>query len=104
MSAPKLPLLVRKNIRDEFDNKKEELAKKFKELLGEDYEFEVDFPALYTHADGDYQQGRIGTLVYTAIEDCSGSIDSGLKKVFVSVLLLCLMAFLTKTGRKKYTG
>ena len=104
MLTPKLPLLVRKDIRDEFENNQEFLAEKFKKLLGEDYKFEVNFLTLYTHAEGDYQLGRIGTLVRTAIEDCASRIDNGTNSVFSSFLLWCLKALLTKTGRRKDTG
>lgn len=81
MSAPKLPLLVRKNIRDEFDGKKDDLAKKYKDLFGEDYSFEVDFPALYAHGEPGYQHDSLGSLVYQALEDCSRVISYGTDEV-----------------------
>ena len=94
MSAPKIPLVVRKNIRDEFEGKKEELAKIYKELFGEDYKFEVDFPALHAKAYDGYQRDQIGKVAYEAIEDCSKVIGRETNKVLSTIGPLFLVVLL----------
>ncbi|KAK6527479.1 hypothetical protein TWF694_004467 [Orbilia ellipsospora] len=68
--AAKLPLLTRKNIRDEFTNKKDGLIGKLKEYTGETYDLVVNFEELYpTVNQGEsYQTESIGTIVYNTYE------------------------------------
>ncbi|KAF3914318.1 hypothetical protein AA313_de0201977 [Arthrobotrys entomopaga] len=68
--AAKLPLLTRKNIRDEFTNKKDALLDRIKEYTGETYEFVVNFDELYptVNQSETYQTESIGTIAYNAYE------------------------------------
>lgn len=47
----KLPLAARKNIRDEYDSKVEDLTKQVSDILKEPYKLEVNFHQLYAYAD-----------------------------------------------------
>ncbi|KAM0431009.1 hypothetical protein ACHAPT_005643 [Fusarium lateritium] len=49
--AEKLPLAVRKNIRDSWENKKEEWEKKLSDLLGESWTIDIDPKTIYPYAE-----------------------------------------------------
>ncbi|KAF3927830.1 hypothetical protein ABW20_dc0102372 [Dactylellina cionopaga] len=76
--AAKLPLLTRKNIRDEYTNKISEHTSKIKEYTGEDYELVVNFEQLYPtlKQDESYQTGSPGTIAFSAY----GSLVDKLKR------------------------
>ena len=74
MSGVKLPLVVRKSIRDEFDGKKDAVIAKFKEILGEDYTFDIDFPTLFPNCDEGYQQDSIGKISLDCMENLLDSV------------------------------
>ncbi|CAG8503199.1 7533_t:CDS:2 [Ambispora gerdemannii] len=65
-----LPLVAKKNIRDEWEKKNPTLKKKLKQAVGEDYEFKVDFEDLYLTAvkngQGDEQwlKQSLGEVVF----------------------------------------
>ncbi|KAF3904414.1 hypothetical protein ABW21_db0205340 [Orbilia brochopaga] len=68
--AAKLPLLTRKNIRDEYTAKVPGLKERLKEYTGEDYDFIVNFEALYPTLKQDerYQTESPGTIAYNTYE------------------------------------
>ncbi|EPS41892.1 hypothetical protein H072_4135 [Dactylellina haptotyla CBS 200.50] len=70
--AAKLPLIAKKNIRDEYTAKIPGLQEKLKEYTGEDYEFISlpDFDVLFQgiNQDESYQKESIGTIAYNAYE------------------------------------
>ncbi|KAF3189921.1 hypothetical protein TWF106_007099 [Orbilia oligospora] len=69
--AAKLPLIARKNIRDEYEAKKGGLLERIKEYTGEDYEFIVDFQEkIYPNIDTaqSYQVESPGSIAFSAYE------------------------------------
>lgn len=67
----KLPLIARKNIRDEYEAKKGGLLARIKEYTGEDYEFIVDFQEkIYPNIDASqsYQAESPGCIAFSAYE------------------------------------
>ncbi|KAK6355584.1 hypothetical protein TWF696_004684 [Orbilia brochopaga] len=71
MAAPvKLPLIARKNIRDEYTAKIGGLQTELKEYTGEDYEFSVNFDVLYPTLKQDerYQVESPGTIAFNTYE------------------------------------
>ncbi|KAK6515947.1 hypothetical protein TWF281_004538 [Arthrobotrys megalospora] len=77
--AAKLPLIARKNIRDEFDAKKGDLLARIKEYTGEDYEFIVDFQGkIYPNIDASqsYQAESPGSIAFSAYEGLTDRLKS----------------------------
>src|SRR5262245_53236825 len=82
--SAKLPLVVRKNIRDEFDNKKPALIAKIKESLqmDDELEFVVDWAAIHSAILASNKKGeehtyqkRLGEVTYwyySALADSIG--------------------------------
>ncbi|KAF4462926.1 hypothetical protein FALBO_10255 [Fusarium albosuccineum] len=68
--AEKLPLAVRKNIRDEWENKKEELEQNLSEVLGVSWTVDVDFRALYPYAQdsSDWAANCLGEVIARYVE------------------------------------
>ncbi|KAH7308544.1 hypothetical protein B0I35DRAFT_491718 [Stachybotrys elegans] len=65
----KLPLAVRKNVRDEWESKKEELEKSLSDLLGETWTLEADPASLYPYGEeGSYGKTSTGSLIYDYFE------------------------------------
>ncbi|KAL5318925.1 hypothetical protein ACEPPN_013993 [Leptodophora sp. 'Broadleaf-Isolate-01'] len=61
----KLPLAVRKDVRDEWDNKKADLEKQVSELLGAEWKFEVNPLAIYPYAEPDsYGSNSLGSCIF----------------------------------------
>jgi hypothetical protein len=74
--AAKLPLVTRKDIRDNYDGKLPDLKARFKDLLGEEYEFTTDFQELFglINQDESYQKDSMGTIAYNACESLADQI------------------------------
>ncbi|RSM20603.1 hypothetical protein CDV31_000581 [Fusarium ambrosium] len=70
--AEKLPLAVRKNIRDGWENKKEEWEKKLSDLLGESWTIDIDPKALYPYAEAD-------SWASTSLGDCINGYVEGVE-------------------------
>ncbi|KAJ6256438.1 hypothetical protein Dda_8939 [Drechslerella dactyloides] len=68
--ATKLPLITRKNIRDEYTAKIGDLTAKVKQYTGVDHEFTVDFNTLFpmVKQDDRYQTESPGSIAYTTYE------------------------------------
>jgi len=64
----KLPLLSRKNIRDEYDAKLPDLEKKIKDMLEEDYKSDIDFPILFQSCTEGRERERIGEIAFETIQ------------------------------------
>jgi len=80
--AGKLPLIARKDIRDNYNEKIDELKQRIKEYLGEDYEFIVDFQEIYPKVDlnESYQAENPGTIAYRALESFVDQLASTTEK------------------------
>ncbi|KAM0561460.1 hypothetical protein ACHAPJ_003341 [Fusarium lateritium] len=67
--AEKLPLAVRKNIRDSWENTKEEREKKLSDLLGQPWTINVDPKAIYPYAEeGSWGATSLGDLIVGYVE------------------------------------
>jgi hypothetical protein len=64
----KLPLAVRKNVRDEFENNKEEWQDQLKEILGTEWKIEINPLAIYPYAEDEYPKTRLGTCLKSYAE------------------------------------
>ena len=101
MSAPaKLPLVTRKNIKDEYESKLPALKEKLKEILGEDLEIKADFPTLAVDSDEGWQKTNPGNIVYDVIERFTEKITELAGKVS-SPIPLELSANIDKNSRTK---
>ncbi|KAL2880844.1 hypothetical protein SGCOL_003871 [Colletotrichum sp. CLE4] len=62
--AEKLPLAVRKNIRDEWESKKEDLQKELSDVLGEEWTLkDINPSALYPYAVDGYAKESLGSCI-----------------------------------------
>ncbi|KAF9873562.1 hypothetical protein CkaCkLH20_09021 [Colletotrichum karsti] len=63
-AAEKLPLALRKNIRDEWDNKKEDLQKELSEVLGAEWTLkDINPNELYPYAGDGYAKQSLGSCI-----------------------------------------
>lgn len=70
--AEKLPLAVRKNVRDGWESKKEELEAQLLTLLGEAWTFDINPAAIYPYAaEGSYGHNSLGDCIFAY---CDGFI------------------------------
>lgn len=68
-AAEKLPLAARKNVRDEWDNKKAELEGKMLALVGTAWKFETDPLSIWPYAvEGSYGHNSLGACIYAYFE------------------------------------
>ncbi|KAM5353970.1 hypothetical protein ACJ41O_000620 [Fusarium nematophilum] len=62
--AEKLPLAVRKNVRDNWENVREEWEKKISDVLGESWTIKIDPLAIYAYAEPDsWAQSSLGDTI-----------------------------------------
>ncbi|KAK1770102.1 hypothetical protein QBC33DRAFT_312241 [Phialemonium atrogriseum] len=61
--AEKLPLAVRKNVRDEWDNNKADIEKQLSDLLGEAWTFEVNPNAIWPYHNDGYAKDSLGSCI-----------------------------------------
>jgi len=66
--AEKLPLAVRKDVRDEFENQKEDWCEQLKEITGVDWKIEINPLAIYPYAEEDYPKQRLGSCLKGYVE------------------------------------
>ena len=59
----KLPLAVRKDLRDNWDAKKPELEKELSDILGEPWTIEVDPLQIYAYATEGYAKESTGSML-----------------------------------------
>ncbi|KFY39374.1 hypothetical protein V495_05985 [Pseudogymnoascus sp. VKM F-4514 (FW-929)] len=63
--AEKLPLAIRKNVRDSWENKKSDLEAQLLALLGETWTFDINPLAIYPYAEeGSYGHNSLGNCIY----------------------------------------
>ncbi|KAL1889737.1 hypothetical protein Sste5346_008723 [Sporothrix stenoceras] len=62
--AEKLPLALRKNIRDSWENKKSESEQKISEILGTAWTIDINPNAIYPYGDSDYAKDSLGDLIH----------------------------------------
>ncbi|CAG8823925.1 10588_t:CDS:1 [Gigaspora margarita] len=84
-----LPLNTKKNIRDSWEQQIPSLKKSLKQVLGEDYEFVIDWEDIYLKAISaneeneskiDWVTSRLGEIVYAYFESLIGHINNYAKK------------------------
>ncbi|KAF5721245.1 hypothetical protein FMUND_3779 [Fusarium mundagurra] len=67
--AEKMPLAVRKNIRDSWENTKADHEKKLSEILGQSWTINIDPKALYPYAEeGSWGHTSMGDLIVSYVE------------------------------------
>ncbi|KAM0342212.1 hypothetical protein ACHAPQ_000196 [Fusarium lateritium] len=65
----KLPLVVRKNLRDSWETPKQDFESRLSELLGQPWAIQVDYHALYAYAEeGTWGSTSLGDLIVSYIE------------------------------------
>jgi len=74
--ADKLPLAVRKNIRDSWDNVKAGHEKRISDILGEPWTVDVDPLAIYPYAQDDYAKESTGDMIANYIGDATSQLES----------------------------
>ena len=62
--AAKLPLIVRKNLRDNWESKKAEVEGDISSTLGVPWVTEIDAAAVYAHADSSYAKDNLGGCIF----------------------------------------
>ncbi|RKP09458.1 hypothetical protein THASP1DRAFT_22694, partial [Thamnocephalis sphaerospora] len=80
-SAPvKLPFVLRKNIRDNFDAKRGEFTERFRQITGTDYELCVDWAKLYEKLrdNADYGE-RLGEAANWYFDSLADNLERALK-------------------------
>ncbi|KAI0906489.1 hypothetical protein F4823DRAFT_627027 [Ustulina deusta] len=80
MSVPpvaKLPLAVRKSVRDDWDAKKEELAAKVSQTLGVEWTIDVNPNQIYAYATEDkrYARENLGACIHSYFDGASSRLD-----------------------------
>ncbi|KIH93437.1 hypothetical protein SPBR_04339 [Sporothrix brasiliensis 5110] len=63
--AEKLSLVTRKNVRDEWENKKEEMEKKLSDKLGVAWTFDINPLAIFPYAKDDWGKTSLGSILYS---------------------------------------
>ncbi|KAM0250301.1 hypothetical protein ACHAP5_002360 [Fusarium lateritium] len=65
----KLPLVVRKNLRDSWETPKQDFESRLSEILGQPWAIQVDYHALYAYAEeGTWGSTSLGDLIVSYIE------------------------------------
>ncbi|KAI5457675.1 hypothetical protein BGZ63DRAFT_393465 [Mariannaea sp. PMI_226] len=66
--AEKLPLAVRKNVRDEWENERESWEKKFSDILGTEWKININPAAIYPYAEeNSYAHSSLGACIKSYI-------------------------------------
>ncbi|KAM7202728.1 hypothetical protein V8F33_002654 [Rhypophila sp. PSN 637] len=66
--AEKLPLAVRKNVRDEYEHNKADLEKQLSELLGETWTIDITPNAIWPYHNDGYAKESLGSCIKSYIE------------------------------------
>jgi len=74
--AEKLPLALRKNIRDEWENKKSEMETQISEALGGDWKFDINPNALFPYATDDWAKQSLGSCIANYAQTATGNLKS----------------------------
>lgn len=59
----KLPLAVRKNIRDDWENNRADFEKQISEVLGTSWTIDIQPNAIYAYAKESYAKDSLGSLL-----------------------------------------
>ncbi|KAF2495274.1 hypothetical protein BU16DRAFT_550109 [Lophium mytilinum] len=79
--AAKLPLAVRKNVRDKFESKKEGLEKQLSDILGETWKIDINPNAIYVYAeDNSYGKDNLGGCLHSYVADTIWNLKYFLEK------------------------
>ncbi|KAL8794624.1 MAG: hypothetical protein Q9195_002820 [Heterodermia aff. obscurata] len=71
----KLPLAIRKNIRDVWETAQPDLERKLSDLLGVQWKIDIDFPYIYTFAESGYAKDNPGGMAKSYVEGALNSIE-----------------------------
>ncbi|KAI8627621.1 hypothetical protein F5Y19DRAFT_465808 [Xylariaceae sp. FL1651] len=71
----KLPLALRKNVRDAWDAKKEELEGKISEILGTPWTIDVNPNQIYAYANDGYAKESLGACIYAYFDGARGRLE-----------------------------
>ncbi|KAL8820735.1 MAG: hypothetical protein Q9191_007454 [Dirinaria sp. TL-2023a] len=71
----KLPLAIRKNVRDNWESAQPNLEKKISDLLGETWKTDIDPAYLYTFAESGYSKDNPGDMIKSYIEGALNSLE-----------------------------
>ncbi|KEF59413.1 uncharacterized protein A1O9_04257 [Exophiala aquamarina CBS 119918] len=75
-AADKLPLAVRKNVRDEWESKKPEIEERISKALGETWTISVNPNLLYANTDDEGRKSNIGAVIYWYFEPFATNVES----------------------------
>ncbi|KAF4774857.1 hypothetical protein HER10_EVM0004082 [Colletotrichum scovillei] len=79
--AEKLPLAVRKNIRDDWENKREDFQKQLSDVLGTEWTLKDISPvALYPYAEESYAKERLGSCIESYVESAIYNLKQFVEK------------------------
>ncbi|SPO07090.1 uncharacterized protein DNG_09784 [Cephalotrichum gorgonifer] len=73
--AEKLPLAVRKNVRDQWQEKKAELEEKLSSLFGTTWTIDIDPLVIYPYAE-EWAQASLGEFIYQYVSGAIGRLES----------------------------
>ncbi|KAL6691755.1 hypothetical protein J3F84DRAFT_352048 [Trichoderma pleuroticola] len=71
----KFPLTVRKNIRDEWENRKADFEKRLSDLLGAPWKIDINLPQVYAYAQDGYAKESPGSMIASYIEGVLYQLD-----------------------------
>ncbi|KAK1826369.1 hypothetical protein QBC39DRAFT_364548 [Podospora conica] len=66
--AEKLPLALRKNVRDEWDSVKEDLTSQLTQVLGEEWTIDITPAAIWPYHDDGYAKESLGSCIKAYVE------------------------------------
>ncbi|KIW27785.1 uncharacterized protein PV07_07493 [Cladophialophora immunda] len=78
--ADKLPLAVRKNVRDEWESKKPEIEARISKALGEAWTVTTNPHLLYVYTDDESYKARIGDVIMWYMEPFCSNLESFVEK------------------------
>jgi len=79
--AEKLPLAVRKNVRDEWESKRPELEKDLSTLLKVDWKIDINPAAIWVYAEhGSYGKDNLGGCIHSYVSDTIHYLKSFLEE------------------------
>ncbi|KAI1164144.1 hypothetical protein F5B18DRAFT_650863 [Nemania serpens] len=71
----KLPLALRKSVRDDWDAKKEAIAKKLSEILGVEWTIDVNPNQIYAYAKEGYAKENLGACIHEYFKNAVGRLE-----------------------------
>ncbi|KAL1896735.1 hypothetical protein Sste5346_004367 [Sporothrix stenoceras] len=78
--ADKLPLALRKNVRDKWEDKKADFEKKISDSLGAAWTIDINPLVLYPYADGSYAKDNLGMLIQSYVNSAWAQLSGFAKQ------------------------